>query len=152
MLGVFVLFSGQAREPKTADEAILIASAQTIAIAAVTFREGDVEGFTRARSNFTVEGWTDFIRHMAGFLDQSGAPTFTSSFVPLHDATFLGEKEGVLRLRIPGTLIQSNKLGRTTYRAALQVDAIRDHASSAAAIKIQRLEQITCVGQSIACQ
>src|ERR1700682_683136 len=49
------------------------------------------------------------------------SPTFTSSFVAAHGATVLDEKEGVLHLRIPGTLTQSSNLGRTTYRAAIEV-------------------------------
>ena len=89
---------------------------------------------------------------MEGFVDKSGTPSFTSSFVPAHDGVFLGEKDGVLLLRIPGTLTQSNKLGRTTYRAALEVDVIRDGTSADTPVKIRRLEQITCVGQSVKCE
>src|SRR5215831_3223845 len=87
-----------------------IASAQEAAIAALTFRQGDASGFTRARENFTSEGWKAFIKHMEGFLDEKGAPTFTSNFVGSHDAKLLDEKDGLLHLRIPGTLTQSSNL------------------------------------------
>ena len=124
----------------------LVTFGQNAAIAALNFQEGDAVGFNRAHVNFTPEGWKAFLKHMEGFLDEKGAPTFTCSFVASHDATVLSEKEDVLHLKIPGTLKQSNKLGRTTYKAALEVDMLRTAA------KIQRLEQITCVGSSTACQ
>ena len=44
------------------------------------------------------------------------------------------------RIRIPGTLTQSNNLGKTTYRAAIEIYALRDlliHAGKP--IKIQHL-------------
>jgi len=149
LLASAVLSSMQAAPPATADQMALMSTAQGLAVAAVTFREGDAAGFNRARSNFTADGWNDFLKHTQGFLDQRGAPTFTSTFVALHDARFLSEKDGVVVLRIPGTLTQSNNLGRTEYRAALEVHAIRD---SSGAVKIQQLQQVTCVGASNACQ
>lgn len=151
MLVSALLPSGQVPQAATPDQASLVVSAQNIAIDAVTFREGDATGFSRAQPNFTADGWKDFVDHMNGFLDRRGAPTFTSRFVALHDAIFLGEKDGVLLLRIPGTLTQSNKSGRTTYRAALKIQAVRD-VDSNRNVKIQRLEQITCAGQSAECQ
>jgi len=76
--------------------------------------------------NFTSEGWKDFMKHMEGLLDQSGAPTFTSGFDNTQDAILLGEKDGVLHLRIPGSLTQSNKAGKTTYRrVAIEIYALR---------------------------
>jgi len=102
----------------------------------------------RAQADFTASGWTDFMRHMQGFLDDKGAPTFTSTFVPSRNATVLGEKDGVVHFRIPGALTQTNNIGKTTYRAAVEVYA----GSNGSATKIQRLEQITCVGASTACQ
>ncbi|HET7216075.1 MAG TPA: hypothetical protein VFL79_20980 [Terriglobia bacterium] len=134
------------------DRAAAVESGQKAAIAALNFQQGDAAGFNRARDNFTPDGWKDFMRHMDGYLDQKGAPTFTSSFVAKRDAAVLSEREGVLRLRIPGTLTQSNKIGRTTYRrAAIEVNVLRD-SSGEKPIKIQHLEQITCLGSSTACE
>jgi hypothetical protein len=82
---------------------------------------------------------------MDGLFDQTGAPTFTSSFVAARRGILLGEENGVVHLRIPGTLTQSNKIGKTTYRAALEVHAVRG-------LRFQRLEQIACIGASTACQ
>src|SRR5690348_14591568 len=142
----------QSAAQTTSEQAAVVESGQKAAIAALNFQQGDAAGFIRARDNFTPDGWKAFIRHMEGYLDQKGAPTFTSSFVAKRDATVLSESEGVLRLRIPGTLTQNNKIGRTTYRrAAIEVYVLRD-SSGGKPIKIQHLEQITCLGASTACQ
>jgi hypothetical protein len=143
---------GQSSAQTASDHAATVDLGQKAAIAALNFKQGDAAGFNRARDNFTPEGWKDFVQHMQGFLDKSGAPTFTSSFVARRGATVLGESEGVLRLRIPGTLTQSNKTSRTTYRrTTIEVYVLRDPASGEKPIRIQHLEQITCVGASTAC-
>lgn len=146
-----LVVSAHGAQSGAGSQAAFIASAQSIAVAAVTFREGDAAGFDRARANFTADGWKDFVKHMQGFLDQRGAPTFTSTFVAAHDATLVGQQDGVFVLRIPGTLTQNNKLGRTTYRAALEVHAILD-SDSTNTVKIQQLTQITCANNSPTCQ
>ena len=63
------------------------------------------------------------MKHMEGWLDQKGAPTFTSNFVPSRDAVVLGLENGVVHLRIPGTLKQTQNQSSTTYRAAIDVRA-----------------------------
>jgi hypothetical protein len=90
---------------------------------------------------------------MRGWLDEKGAPTFSSSFKPSRNAVVIGNENGVVHFRIPGTLIQRRNGSRTTYRAALEVYAFRDmliHGGQA--IKIKHLEEITCAGASSACQ
>ena len=83
---------------------------------------------------------------MQDFLDEK-APRFTSTFVASGSAKVLDEKDGIVRIRIPGTLTQSNKFGKTTYgRAALEVFA------GGSPVELQKVEQITCVGASTACQ
>jgi len=127
-----------------------VAAARKAAIAAMNFRQGDAAGLNRARSDFTDGGWTAFMKKMQGFLDGKGAPTFTSTFVPVRETKVLDEKDGVIHLRIPGTLTQSSQLGKTTYqRFAIEVYASRDATGNK--VKIQRLEQITCLGASTAC-
>lgn len=140
-------------QSQSSDRATIIAFAQKAALQSVNFRQGDIASLARTRADFTPEGWKDFMKHMEGFLDANGAPTFTSSFVPSKDAVFLDSKNGVVHFRIPGTLTQTSAASRTTYRAALEVYALRDLLThGGGSIKIQRLEQITCVGGSTACQ
>ena len=144
-IGSFGLEVSRATQDQNSD----VAAAQKAAIAALNFRQGDAAGFSRARSTFTDTGWTDFMKQMADFLDAQGAPTFTSTFTA-RAARVLGEEGGVLHLRIPGSLTQSNQLGKTTYqRFAVEVYVARESADKP--IKIQRLEQITCLGASTAC-
>ena len=143
-------FFGQGASQPKADQGSEIAAAQKAAVAALNFRQGDAAGLNRVRADFTVSGWKDFMKHMQGFLDDKGAPTFTSTFVVSRAATKLDEKDGVIHLRIPGTLTQSSQLGKMTYsRFAVEVYAVRD--SGEKKIQIQRLEQITCLGASTAC-
>lgn len=143
---VVAAFLGQACFAQNSGQSKVIASIQRTAVAALNFREADAAGFSRARANFTADGWNDFLTHMQGFLDLKGAPTFTSSFAVKHDARFLDERNGLLHVRIPGSLTQSSKLGRTVYdRAAIEVYVDKDG-------KIERLEQVTCSGASKACE
>ena len=133
--------------PQNGDDFV---TAQKIAIAALNFRQGDANGFNHARANFTLNGWKDFLKHMEGYLDAEGSPTFTSTFVATRAARTLDDKDGVIHFRIPGTLTQSNQLGKTTYqRFAIEVYAVRD--STERRIKIQRLEQTICLSASKAC-
>jgi hypothetical protein len=142
----------QNRTPSRLDQATVVRFSEKTAIAALNFRQGDAVGFARAHDDFTSDGWKDFTKRMEGFLDQKGAPTFTSTFVAAHGATVLDEKEGLLHLRIPGILTQSSNLGRTSYRAAIEVYVLPNRTAGGRPIKIQRLEQITCAGTSTACQ
>ena len=146
------LFS-QSSSPETRDQTTIVAAAQDAAVRAVNFRQGEVDGWKRGRSDFTPEGWTEFVKHMQGWLDEKGAPTFSSSFVPSRNAVVIGNENGIVHFRIPGTLTQSQSVSRTSYRAAIEVYALRDlltHGEKA--IKIKHLEQITCAGASTACQ
>jgi hypothetical protein len=147
-LGIAVCVQSQ-----TSDQATVIASAKKGAMAAVNFRQGDGASLKRARNDFTSDGWKSFIGHMQGFLDQNGVPQFSSTFVASKEPVLLGENNGVVHFRIPGTLTQAQGASKTVYRAALEVYAERsptEHGGSST--KILRLEQITCVGASQACQ
>lgn len=151
---VAVMLLGQmsvAQTPASPTQAQVVTSVQKAAVAALNFRQGDVAGFNRARADFTSDGWKGFVMHMQGFLDSKGAPMFTSSFVPKHDARVLDEKNGVLHLRIPGTLTQSSNRSRTVYdRAAIEVYAL--YSSDTGRVKIQQLDQVTCARTSNACE
>jgi hypothetical protein len=136
----------QTQPPAETDQAAIVAFAQKAAVRALDFRQGDIGSLTHARADFTPEGWKEFMKHMEGWLDQKGAPTFSSSFVPSRDAVVVGLENGFVHLRIPGTLKQTQNQSSTTYRAAIDVHA------GGKPIKIQHLEQITCVGASTACQ
>src|SRR5882762_10243905 len=87
--------------PSRLDQAAIVGFSQKAAIAALNFQQGDAVGFAHAHDDFTSDGWKDFIKRMEGFLDQKGAPTFTSSFVAARGATVLDEKEASFTLGFP---------------------------------------------------
>jgi hypothetical protein len=129
-----------------ADQAAMVDFAQKAAVRALDFRQGDIESLSHGRADFTPEGWTDFLKHMEGFLDQQGAPTFSSIFTPSGNVVVIGQENGTVHIRIPGKLKQTHNQSSTTYRAAIEVHA------GGKPIKIQQLEQTTCGGASTACQ
>src|SRR3974390_2176316 len=88
-----------------------VAAAAKVATAVMNFPEGDAAALTRARSAFTVEGWQSFMKTMEGVRDDKGAPTLTATFVA-REPRVLGTQDGVVHLRIPGTLTQSNRIGK----------------------------------------
>ena len=106
-----------------ANEAAVVAFAQGAAVRALNFQQGDIAGFTHARADFTPDGWKAFMKHMEGWLDGKGAPTFSSSFMPSRDAVIVGHQNGIVHLRIPGTLKHIQNQSSTTYRAAIDVQS-----------------------------
>ena len=127
-------------------QAAIAAFAQKAALQALNFQQGDQQNLQRARADFTPRAWNEFMKHMEGFLDPKGAPTFTSSFVPSAEPIILGEENGIVHLKIPGTLIQTQGRSSTTYRAALDIQA------GGEPMQLHHLEQITCAGKSTACR
>ncbi len=140
------LLFAEGQRPANSEQATIVAFAQKAAVQSLEFRQGDAPSVTRARADFTPEGWAELMKTMAGWLDGNGAPTFSSSFVPSGNAVVLGQENGIVHLRIPGKLKQTQNQSGTTYRAVLDVRA------GGSPMKIQHLEQITCVGASTACQ
>jgi hypothetical protein len=139
-------FAGARQAAAGSDQAAIVAFAQKAGMRAVNFEMGDAASLERARADFTADGWKDFMKHMAGYLDEKGAPAFNSSFTPSGEARVVDETDGIVHVKIPGTLKQGNKISATTYKAALEVYA------GGKPVKIQKLEQVTCAGKSTACQ
>jgi len=115
-----------------------VALVQNAAVRALNFEQGDVAGLNKARADFTPQGWKEFVKPMEGFLAPNGAPQFTSKFVPAGNAVITDRANGVIRLKIPGTLTQTQGKSSTAYRLRIEVQA------SGVPPKIEHLEQITC--------
>jgi len=121
--------------------------AERESVRALTFRQGDRAALTAVRESFTPEAWTAFLKTLQGWLDENGAPAFGSSFVPAGTARIVAEERGVVHVRVPGTLTQTQNQSRTTYRHfAVDVWA------GGEPLRIQKLTQTTCLGGSTACQ
>jgi len=101
---------------------------------------GDLERRRAARSDFTPEGWREFIKRLDGWLDDKGAPTFSSSFVASGDPTIVSQSGGVLHVTIPGKLKHSKNGSSTTYRVVVEVRA------AGKPMKIEHLKQTMCGG------
>ena len=52
---------------------------------------------------------------MEGFLDDKGAPKFSSEFIASGSASLAGRVNGMVQVTIPGKLIQTQNASRTTY-------------------------------------
>lgn len=112
-------------------------SVQKAAVRALNFGQGDAEGFRSAQTDFTPQGWDEFMKQMRGFLDDKGAPTFNSKFVPSGKAVVISNEKGIIHLQIPGTLTQTQGGSSTVYRhAELDVQAAGKPP------KIERLETV----------
>lgn len=144
LTGISLLAQTQA--PANSEQAAIVAFARETAVQALNFRQGDSAGLTKTRADFTPKGWKEYMKHMEGFLDEKGAPTFSSSFVPSSSATVVDKNDGSVRIRIPGILKQTQNRSSTTYRAVLDVIAGGKPA------KIRHLETLTCGARSHACR
>ena len=124
-----------------ADQAAIVEAVQTAAVRAVNFTQGDLASLRGAQNGFTPRGWRAFMKGLEGFVDDKGAPQFSSEFIPSGPPVILSQDNGALHLSIPGTLTHRQNKSSTTYRtAALDVDA------RGTPMQIDRLEQKTCVG------
>ena len=125
----------------TKKQAAVVDAAQKAALQAVNFSQDDAEALKSASRNFTPEGWDDFMKHMAGFVDKNGAPAFSSNFEPSGNAVVISQENGTIHFKVAGTLTQTKgKLSKTTYKnAAIDVKATGNPP------KISHLEQIYSV-------
>ena len=110
-----VLFLVGPALPQTASDREIAGFAEKAAIRALNFKQGDLASLMDAREDFTPEGWARFMKSLAGFLDEKGAPKFTSEFIASGSASWVGRVNGMVQLTIPGRLIQTQNASRTTY-------------------------------------
>ena len=100
-----------------------VVSVRNAVVRVLNFDQGKLEGLQKSRPEFTPDGWTAFMKHLDGFLDARGAPTYTSSFTPSGDARIVSQTDGALDLIIPGTLKQTQNTSSTTYPIVVEVKA-----------------------------
>ena len=115
-----------------------VVSVRNAVVRVLNFDQGKLEGLQKSRPEFTPDGWTAFMKHLDGFLDARGAPTYTSSFTPSGDARIVSQSDGALDLIIPGTLKQTQNTSSTTYPIVVEVKA------RAKPLKIDSLKQTIC--------
>ncbi len=133
--------------PAQGDDERTIAFASTIAVDALTFRQGDRQALARVQPRFTDAGWQQFLSILQGWLDSSGTPTFGSAFVASGSGRIVDRADEVVHVRIPGSLTQTQGQARTTYQVAAA-----DVWVAVDPLKVQRLTQTTCLGASSGCR
>ena len=128
---------GSGPDFRSAGDKPAVEFARKAAVRALNFSQGDVEGLKRARADFTPEEWNEFMKQLRGFIDEKGAPTFNSTFVPSGKAVVVSEQQGVLRIRIPGILTQTHGGSGTTYNHS-EIDV----KAGGKPLKIEHLEPV----------
>ena len=61
----------------TKDQAAVVKFAQSAAVRALDFEQGNLQSLLDARDDFTLDGWNDFMKHMRGYVDAKGVPEFS---------------------------------------------------------------------------
>lgn len=142
LLFPFTVALAQSGSSAVSDQALQ--SIQKSVFRALNFSQGDGGALNQAKAGFTPQAWADFLKHMSGFLDDKGAPTFTQKFEAAGPAVVISSASDSVRLKIPGTLTQIQGVSRTTYRLRVEVQAAGNP------LRIEHLEQVTCSGKEAA--
>jgi len=127
----------------TTDQTAAIDFVQKAVPRALDYDQGNHESLVDAKDDFTPDGWREFMKWLAGFLDDKGAPTGSSLFSATGAAVVKSNGIDIIRLAIPGTLKQQSKnayggLFTTTYRVTVEIEV------SGNPLKIQHLKTTTC--------
>ena len=126
-------------------ETAAAAFAQKAVPRALDYEQGKRPTLMDAQDDFTVEGWSELMKWLAGFIDDKGAPTGRSVFTATGEMIVRSSENGVTRLAIPGTLKQAQNLyggtpfSATTYRVLVAVEV------GGSPPKIHHLKTTTCV-------
>jgi len=142
---ILVSTSASAAQAPAGHEAAM-AFALRVSTQVLTFRQGDQSAFEHMDTQFTPEGWTQFLAHLEGWRDEKGAPTFSSTFQAAGGSRVVDEQGGIVHVRIPGTLVQTQDHMKATYRIAVDVWLNENPFA------VRRLTQTTCLGGSKACE
>src|SRR6202030_3405164 len=80
----------------TKDQAAVVKFAQSAAVRALDFEQGDLQSILDARDDFTADGRDDFMKHMRGYVDAKGVPGFGQSFGPSRHAKVIDEESRIV--------------------------------------------------------
>lgn len=127
------------------DQAKAVRYAETASVRALTFGQGDIASLMDAKDDFTSKGWDEFMKNLNGWLEEKGAPKFSSNFSPSGKPLDIRLESGVLYLTIPGVLTHESRneyggLSTTAYRTEINIQLAEKP------LKIEQLTQKTCGG------
>lgn len=107
---------------------------------ALDFQKGDVVSLTDAQNDFTPAAWDKFAAKFDGWLDDGGAPQFSSE---LTDLTFVSSAlsgDGKTRTVYGGVLTYAQGASHTAYRVKITAEFSDDP------VMITALDYSTCGG------
>src|SRR5437867_4458733 len=135
--------SPQSVLPAKTDQTAAIDFVQKAVPRALDYDQGNRQSLMDAEEDFTPDVWREFMKWLAGFLDDKGSPTGSSLFTATSAPVVKSIGNDAIRLAIPGTLKQQTKnayggLSTTTYRVTVDIEV------SGKALKIQHLNTRTC--------
>ena len=123
---------------QASDRAAAVAFARDTAVKALVYTQGDRQTLMDAESDFTPDGWREFMRRMTVFVDAQGAPLGGSSFVPDGDVVVKRDDPDVMQCDVPGTLRQTQGRSSTTYQVTVRIELKK------APLRIERLTPTIC--------
>lgn len=98
------------------DQTKLVQHATALGLRAMEFNQGNLPSLLDAEKDFITEGWMEFKVKLNGWLDEKGAATFSSVFVPSGPALDVRRRDRVMYLTIPGVLKHENLTNMAEYR------------------------------------
>jgi hypothetical protein len=130
----------------TTDQIAAMNFAKQAVSRALNYEQGNRASLVDAQSDFTPEGWREFMKWLDGYVDAKGAPTHSSTFTITGEAVLKSDERGIVRLSIPGILKQQSKnayggVFTTTYRVVVDVELVGNPR------RVQHLKVRTCLAK-----
>src|SRR5262245_45887346 len=122
----------------TSERSAAEAFARSVAVKALTYKQGDRQTLMDAESDFTPEGWRQFMSRMVGFVDANGAPQGGSTFMPDGNVIVKTDTREVMQCDVPGTLRQTQDRSTTTYQVTVRIELRKDP------LRIEHLTPTVC--------
>lgn len=143
LISLLLFVSGYAWSKTVSDQDSIIEYGTEVISKALNFIQGNRASLVDAQNFFSSKGWEVFMKKLNGWLDEKGAPKYTSSFKQGKRSPEILAVEGGFILTIYGDLKQQshNEFGgvsMTTYSVAVSATI------SKKLLKIELLEQRTC--------
>lgn len=135
--------STQSTAPTEPTKAVL---AESLAVRAMRFSQGDAHSLTVHQPDFTDSAWIAFLKELGNLLDAQGAPRFGAWFMPSGPATLIGTPGEVMHLRIPGVRTQSTHAGHNTHYESNRV--LVNAVVGGMPLRIRSLSWTTCAGDA----
>ena len=82
LVSAVISLSNAHSQNKTEGLGNIVRYAETASLRALNFSQGDLASLVDAKNDFTASGWNEFMKGLDGWLNENGAPKFSSNFSP----------------------------------------------------------------------